>query len=104
MRNSFSCPVLGFQDTRRERVSCCAFQAGRADPNSLNVMGDGVPTSFEVFHAPQEIVSIQSLAYGFLDSHSSQNNPHSSNAAWMEFVVESLLQGKQHPAEGKTEF
>jgi hypothetical protein len=66
-------------------------------------MGGGVPTSFELFAAPQEIVPVQPLDYRLLDSHSSQNNTQSSDAGRMELVVESVLQGMQHPAEGEAE-
>ena len=66
-------------------------------------MGDGVPTSFELFHAAQEIVPIQPLDYRLPDSHGSQNNAHSSDAARMEFVVEGVLQGMQHPPEDEAE-
>src|ERR1700722_4912373 len=103
MRNSLSRPILGLQGTYRECESCCAFQAWCADPNSLNIVGDGLPTSLELFHAPQEIVPIQTLGYRFLDNHSSQNYTQSSDCVRMELVVEGVLQGMQHAAEGEAE-
>jgi hypothetical protein len=101
MRNSFSRPVLGLQDTHSEQESYRALRAWCADPNSLDVMRGGVPTSFEPFHAAQEIVPIQSLGHALLNNHSSQNNTQCSDGIRMELVVESVLQRIQHAAEGE---
>src|SRR5437588_12350448 len=86
IRDSFSCPVLGLQTTHGEPESYCAFHAWCAHPNSLNVMGDGLPTSLELFHAAQEIVPIESLDSRLLDNHRSLTNTHYSDGGRLELV------------------
>src|SRR5256885_3185048 len=90
-RNMGPAPVLGIVPSGGKGESKGTGKAGSSNTYPLDIMGGRLPSSLELRHTPEEVISLQPFRDALADHHPSQDHPHPANTGWVEGVLECFL-------------
>src|SRR6266513_5885907 len=103
LRNMGPAPVLGHVPSSGQGEGKATGTAGSPKAYPLNVMGARPPSGLGVPQAAEEVIGLQPFPDALADHHSPQDHPQPADTGGAEGVLECLLEGVKHPAEGEAE-